>query len=72
MVIKPYPLAITGKTIQQLYGLQYTTALYLNMVYCAIRLSLASQDMMKIVTGFGKFRYNCFPMVMWDPGDILK
>ena len=28
--------------------------------------------MKKIVIEFGKFRYNCLPMVMCDSGDILQ
>ena len=35
-------------------------------------ISLTSQDMMKIVTEFGTFRYNCLPMVMCAPGDIFQ
>ena len=67
-----YPLPRIGETIQQLEGFQYLTALYLNMGYYNIRISLASQDMTKIVTEFGKFRYNCLPMGMCALGDIFQ
>ena len=43
---------------------QYATALYINMGYYTIRLLPASQDMTKIVTEFGKFRYIFIPMGM--------
>ena len=42
------------------------------MEYYTISISPASQDMTTIVTGFGKLRYNCFPMVMCDSGDIFQ
>ena len=42
------------------------------MVYYNIRLSPASQDMTKIVTAFGKFRYNHPRMGMCVLGDILQ
>ena len=35
-------------------------------------LSPASQDMMVIVTEFGKFKYNCLPMGMYDYGYIFQ
>ena len=42
------------------------------MRYYTIRISLASQGMPDIVTGFGKFRYNRLPMGMCASGDILQ
>ena len=42
------------------------------MVYYTIRLSPVSQDMMKIVTEFGKFRYNHLPMGMYALVDIFQ
>ena len=42
------------------------------MGYYTIRISPASQDMTTIVTEFGKFRYNCLPMVMYASGDIFQ
>ena len=42
------------------------------MGYSTIRLYPASQDMTTIVTEFGKFRYNCLPMVMCASGYILQ
>ena len=42
------------------------------MGYYTTRLSPASQDMMTIVTEFGKFRYNCLPMGMCTSGDIFQ
>ena len=50
LVIKTYTLPRIGKKMDQLEGFHYTTRLYLNMGYYAIRLSPASQDMTEIVT----------------------
>ena len=48
------------------------TAFYLNMGYYNMRLSPASQDMTKIATEFGKFKYNRLPMGMCALGDIFQ
>ena len=58
--------------MQQLEGYQNATSLYLNMGYYTIRLSPTIQDMMTIVTEFGKFKYNRLPMGMCAYGDILQ
>ena len=58
--------------MQQLEGLKYETELYLNMGYYTIRLPPASQDTIKIVTEFGKFRYNRLPVGMCASGDIFQ
>ena len=58
--------------MQQLEVFHYATSLDLNMGYYNIILSPASQYMTKIVTEFGKFRYNCLPMGMCDSGDIFQ
>ena len=42
------------------------------MVYYNISLSPASQYMTTIVTEFGKFKYNCLPMVICALGDIFQ
>ena len=42
------------------------------MGYYTIRISLASQEMTKIVTEFWKFRYNHLPMGMWASGEIFQ
>ena len=72
LVRKPYPPPRIGKTMHQLEGFQYVTALNLNMGYYTIRLSPASQDMTTIVTEFGKFRYNRLYMGMCASGDIFQ
>ena len=72
LVRNPYPLPRIVKTMQQLEGFQYGTALYLNMEYHTIRRFPASQDMTTIVTEFDKFRYNRLPMVMCASGDIFQ
>ena len=46
---KPYCFTILGKTVQQLEILHYATALYINMGYRKIQLSLQSEDMIDIV-----------------------
>ena len=56
--------------MQQLEGFQYATVLDINMGYYNIRLSPDIQDMTTFVTEFGKFRYNCLPMGMFDLGDV--
>ena len=58
--------------MQKLEGLKYATALYFNIGYYNIRLLNVSQEIMKIVTEFGKFRLKCLPMGMCASGDIFK
>ena len=72
LVRKPYTLPIIGDIMQQLEGFQYATALYLNMGYYTIRLSLASQDMIKLFTEFCKLKYNHPSMGMYASGDIFQ
>ena len=72
LVRNPYPLPKIIETMQQIEGFHYATKLYLNMGYYIISLSPASQDMMAIVTGFGKFRYNRLSMGMCASGDIFQ
>ena len=56
----------------QLEGFQYSTTLYLKMVYYMIRIIPPIQDMMKIVNKFRTFRYNHLPMRMCASGDIFQ
>ena len=72
LVRKQYPLPTIGNTTQQLEEFQYATALDLNMEYYTINILPASQDMIKIVTEFRKFRYNRLPMGMCASGDIFQ
>ena len=72
LVIKPYPLTIIGEKIYHLEGFRNLTALYLNMGYYNIRLLPASQDITKIITEFGKFKYNHLPMGMCASEDIFQ
>ena len=72
MVRNPYPLTITGNTIQKLEGFQYLTIFDFNAVYYTIRLFPASQYMTTIVTEFGKSRYNSLHMGMCASGDIFQ
>ena len=58
--------------MQHLEGFQYTNILDLNMGYYIIRISPTIQDTMKIVAGFGKFKYNRLPMGMCDLGGIFQ
>ena len=37
-----------------------------------MRISPASHDMTTIVTEFGKFRYNCLPVLMCASGDVFQ
>ena len=69
---KPSPLPRIVQTMQQLEGFEYATALYQNMGYYTIRLSIAKQDMTTIITEFGKFRYNHIPIGMCAFGDIFQ
>ena len=69
---KPYPLPRIRETTQQLEGFQYVIALDLKMGYYTIRLSPSGQDMMTIVTEFGKSIYNRFPMGMCASGDVFQ
>ena len=67
-----YPLTRIVKTINKLEDLNDATTLDLNMWYYTIRYSPESHDMKKIVTEFGRFRYNCLPMGMCTSGDIFQ
>ena len=58
--------------MQHLEVFQYTTELYISMGYYTIRLSPTSQDMTRIVTEFGKFRYNSISMGMCALGYIYQ
>ena len=69
---KTYTLPRIVKTMQKLEIFQYAAALDINMGCYTIRLSLAMQDMTTIVTGFGKFRYNCLLMIMCALGGIFQ
>ena len=66
------PLPRIGETMQQLEGFQYDTSLDLNTGYYTIRLSPDSQDTTKIVSEFGKFKYNRLPMGICASGDIFQ
>ena len=72
LVRNPYPLPRIGETMQQLEGFQYATALDINMGYYTIIIPPASEDMTRIVTEFGKLRYNCLPMGICTSGDIFQ
>ena len=48
------------------------TELDLNTGYYSISLMSTSQDMIIIVTEFGKFWYNCPPMGVYTQGNILQ
>ena len=71
LVRNTYSLPRIGKTMHQLEGLQYATALDLNMGYYTIRVFPASQGIKMIVTELGKFRFNCLPMGMCALSDIF-
>ena len=58
--------------MHQLEGFQYATALDIKIRYYNIRISPDSQDMTKIVTEFGKFRYNRLPMGTCASGNISQ
>ena len=58
--------------MQHLEGFQYVTILNINMGYFTIRISPASQNITKIVTEFGKFKYNCLSMGMCASGNIFQ
>ena len=72
LVRKLYPLPIICKTMQKLEGFQYATVLDINMGYYTIKIFPTSQDMMVIVTEFGKFKYNRLPIGMCTLGYILQ
>ena len=69
---KPYPSPRIGNTMHHMEGFQYDTTLDLNMRYYTTRILTASQDMMTIVTEFGKFMYNRLPTGMCALGDIFQ
>ena len=58
--------------MQKLEGLQYDTALDLNMWNCIIDLFPRSRNLKNIVTAFGKFRYNRVPVGLCAFVDIFQ
>ena len=58
--------------MQQLEGFQYTTTLYLNMVYYTIDISPVSRYLTTTVTEFGTLRYNRVLMGICASGDIFR
>ena len=72
LVKKPYPLPRIGNMMHHLEGFHYDIALDINIVYYTIRISPAIQDMEKISTEGGKFRYNFILMVMCASGYIFQ
>ena len=72
LVRKPYPLPRIGEAMHQLEVFHYTSTLYLNMRYYNINILPTSQNMMTIVTDFGKFRYNSVPMGICALCDIFQ
>ena len=72
IVINPYPLPIIGEKMQKLEGFQYVTALDLHMGYYTIDMLPESWDLKTIITEFGTFRYNRYPMGMCPSSDIIQ
>ena len=58
--------------MQELEGVQYATALDLNMGYHTIRLDPGSQDIYTIITSWGKFKYLRLPMGIMCAPDIFQ
>ena len=67
-----YPIRGIVKKIHKLEGVQYATTLDINMGYYTVSLSTDSQDMKKIATEFGKFKYKRLPMGMCALGEISQ
>ena len=72
LVRKMYPLTIIGEPMQNLEGLQYATSLDINMGSYNIMIFPASQDMTRIVSKLGNFKYNQLPMGICALGYILR
>ena len=72
LVRKTDPLPGIGEIMHQLGRLQYAKTLDLSMGYYTTRLWPASQYMMTIVTEFGKFKYNYYPIDICGSVDILS
>ena len=68
---KSYPLPRIGEIMQKLKGLQYAMVLDLNVEYYTIDILPESCNIETIVTEFGEFRFNVFPMGMCASGDIF-
>ena len=58
--------------MQELEGFQYATTLDLKMGYYTINILSTTQELLMIVTEFGKFRYIYIPMGMCALGDIFQ
>ena len=72
MVGNLYPLIIIGENMWKLEGFHYAIALYIKTGYYTISVLTKSQDMMTIMTEFGKFRYNHLLTGMWTSGDTFQ
>ena len=56
----------------RLEGLRYVTTLDLNMGYPHIQLSAKSNELFKIVTQWGKYKYQQLPMGMCNSPEIFQ
>ena len=58
--------------MHKLKRFQYSITLDLNIVYYTIEILPECRNIITIVTEFGKFRYNRFPVVLWYSSEIFQ
>jgi hypothetical protein len=67
-----YPLTPAEEIFHSIGGFTWATSLDLNMGYLHIRLSQASQELLKIVMPFGFYSYTVLPMGVMPVTDIFQ
>jgi hypothetical protein len=72
IVKKPYPIPKISKTLQELEGFTYATALDLNMGYYTIRFDPMASAMCTIIFPWGKYSYKRLPMGFEGSADIFQ
>ena len=72
LVRTPWPLPKISDILQSEEGLQYATALDLNMGYYTIRLDPTAQEICTIILPWGKYCYQRLPMGIAGSPDIFQ
>jgi hypothetical protein len=71
LIRKTYPIPKISTVMQELEGVNFTTALYLNMGYYTIRLDLDASKICTITFSCEKYSYTRLPMGIAGSPDIF-
>ena len=69
---KPYPILKIQDFLLKLEGFQYANSLDLNMEYYHIELDPQSKQLCTIVLPWGKYKYQKWPMILYNSPDIFE